>query len=310
MNRTVRKAVLVILTFLAFSPLRSGSLNYLPDGITIPLKRAGRLFIIEATIEGQNGNFIFDTGASNLVLNQTYFRKRSQPRTTSGGITGDQAIVGSAHVDRLEIGNLVLRDIKADVTNLGHIENRRGIKILGLIGMNLLKNQEMLIDFRNQSLQFFPVNRRGEPLGTSKKEWPPDDLTWKVVQRNGIMFINAKVGGKKLDFCLDTGAESNVLCSSCRKDILKTVTITRRTSLTGIGGQDIEVLYGLMNDFSIAESAFEPMQAIITSLAALSEAYGYPVDGVLGYDFFEKNRIRINLPKKEIGIIFHKTTGL
>ena len=69
MNRTVRKAVLVILTFLAFSPLRSGSLNYLPDGITIPLKRAGRLFIIEATIEGQNGNFILAKGILHTLLN-------------------------------------------------------------------------------------------------------------------------------------------------------------------------------------------------------------------------------------------------
>lgn len=44
------------------------------QSITTPLKRAGRLFLIEATIGDQTGNFVFDTGASKLVLNRTYFR--------------------------------------------------------------------------------------------------------------------------------------------------------------------------------------------------------------------------------------------
>src|SRR5512138_3041409 len=48
-----------------------------PEGVymtTIPLKRAGRLFMIEVVIDGITGNLIFDTGASKLVLNSTYFR--------------------------------------------------------------------------------------------------------------------------------------------------------------------------------------------------------------------------------------------
>jgi len=45
------------------------------QSITIPLKRAGRLFLIEAQVDGQIGNLVFDTGASGLVLNRTYFRK-------------------------------------------------------------------------------------------------------------------------------------------------------------------------------------------------------------------------------------------
>ena len=45
------------------------------ESITIPLKRAGRLFLLEAHIDEESGNFIFDTGAADLVLNSTYFRK-------------------------------------------------------------------------------------------------------------------------------------------------------------------------------------------------------------------------------------------
>ena len=41
------------------------------DSVIIPLKKAGRLFLIEAKVEDQTGNLVFDKGASNLVLNST-----------------------------------------------------------------------------------------------------------------------------------------------------------------------------------------------------------------------------------------------
>jgi hypothetical protein len=43
------------------------------DVLTIPLKSAGRLFMIEAIIDNQSGNLIFDSGATGLVMNRTYF---------------------------------------------------------------------------------------------------------------------------------------------------------------------------------------------------------------------------------------------
>jgi predicted aspartyl protease len=43
------------------------------DKIVIPLVRVSNLFMVEATVDGQTGNFVLDTGAPGLVLNQTYF---------------------------------------------------------------------------------------------------------------------------------------------------------------------------------------------------------------------------------------------
>jgi len=54
------------------------------QSITIPLKRAGRLFLIEATIDDQEGNLVFDTGSSGLVLNKTYFRKYTASEKPAG----------------------------------------------------------------------------------------------------------------------------------------------------------------------------------------------------------------------------------
>jgi hypothetical protein len=60
------------------------------DMLTIPLKNAGRFYMIEAIVDNQFGNLIFDTGASELVLNGTYFRKYFKREVNnSRGITGN-----------------------------------------------------------------------------------------------------------------------------------------------------------------------------------------------------------------------------
>src|ERR1700753_4525395 len=42
--------------------------------LVVPIKRAGNLIIVEATIDNLEGNFVLDTGAPYLGLNKTYFR--------------------------------------------------------------------------------------------------------------------------------------------------------------------------------------------------------------------------------------------
>lgn len=59
------------------------------DSVIIPMKRSGRLFLIEAMADGESGNLVFDTGANGLVLNSTYFRNHVKSvRAGSIGITG------------------------------------------------------------------------------------------------------------------------------------------------------------------------------------------------------------------------------
>jgi hypothetical protein len=105
------------------------------DVLTIPLKNAGRLFMIEAIIDNQSGNLIFDSGATGLVMNRTYFRKYVKTNVqNSNGITGPVAEVESINLGKVNISGLTFTKIPASLADLGHIENRRGVKVLGLIG--------------------------------------------------------------------------------------------------------------------------------------------------------------------------------
>lgn len=271
-------------------------------GVTIPLKRAGRLLLLEGTVDNVSGNFILDTGASGLVLNKTYFRSSMTfHNEEGGGVTGTTSAVARLIVKRLVVSELIYTKVYADVIPLGHLENRRGVKILGLFGMSLLKNNELVIDVNRNELQIFRLDKNGTRLGPAAPQ-VKFDVVQKIVEFHNVIFVKAVIGGKILDFCLDTGAESNVLSIDANKKVLGTVTITRRSGLSGAGEGRGEVLYGTLNEFSMGNRQLVPMETIVCSLVSMAQKYEYPIDGMLGFDFFAKGKIYINLVKKEMGI--------
>jgi len=277
------------------------------DSITIPLRRVGRIYLIEAEIDGEKGYLVFDTGASGVVLNKTYFRNHLVTDSqSSNGITGAVSNVERITVDNLEILGLKYKCVTADVTNLGHIENRRGVKVLGLFGFSMLKDFEVIFNPSQNQLQLFRIDKKGERVAASDEKFKPD-FTSSFEFRNSILFIKVNISGKTLRFCFDTGAETNVIDRYAPKSVLNCITITRRSSLYGAGSASSEVLFGTMNGLQFGPKSMDNLETIITNLDQLSQAYGTKIDGMLGYSFISKGVICINFVKNIFAIRYIKT---
>ena len=276
------------------------------DSVIIPLKRAGRLLLVEANVDGETGNLIFDTGANNLVFNSTYFRNHVRSDVSSpNGITGSVGVVEQITIDKVEFANLTYKKINADMANLGHIENSRGIKILGLFGFNLIRDFEIIIDTRNNQLKLYRIDKTGNRIVSDQYRFRAD-YSQLFKTNSNILYLPGKIGGKALNFCLDTGSETNVINSFSSKNILNTITITRRSRLRGAGSTGSEVLFGRMNDFTLGSKQISGMETIISNLEALNEAYGTKIDGMLGFNFIEQGIVCINFVKRQFGIQFTK----
>lgn len=262
--------------------------------------------MIEAVIDGITGNLIFDTGASKLVLNSTYFRNSwTISGTDAGGVTGAAGTVRRTAVKKLQLPGLTYTALTADVTNLGHIENRRGVKVLGLFGSCMLRDMEAVIDIAHNQLLLYRLDRSGKRIGSASGSFKADVVAkMQVVQ--DVVFINAVIGTKQLNFCLDTGAESNMLSSAAPKKVMSTVSILRRSDLRGVAGQNSDMLYAALGDFTLGGRQLSGMQTLIASMDEMSSYYNFPVDGMLGYDFFEQGTVSINLVTRVMGIAFRK----
>ncbi len=274
--------------------------------ITVPLKRVGRLFMIEATIDNETGNFLFDTGSQQLVLNSIYFRKyMTTGEVPGGGVNGAVGNVSRTRVKKLDVAGIINYDINADVTDLGHIESRRGVKVFGLFGFSIFKNLEVVIDAAHNQMILYRLDKNGRRL-TSQESDVHYDIVNKTELIHNVLFLQATVGGRMLNFCFDTGAESNVINSWLPGKVMNTVTITRRTDLRGVGAANADVLYGSMNDFSIGNRQVRGMQVIITSLESMAAAFDHSLDGMLGFDFLQQGIISVNLVTKELKVAFAK----
>ena len=276
------------------------------ESLTIPLKRAGRLYLVEARIDGVSGNLVFDTGATGLVLNRTYFRNHLlSDNVLANGITGAAGTINTNTVNRVDISDLYFENIPADVADLGHIENQRAVKIIGLLGFNMIKSFEIVLDASRNELQLNRTDHKGNCLKAALAE-PVFDYIQKIEPWHSVLLLKGKIGGKILNFCFDTGAETNAINSHSSRNVLNTITVNRRSNLRGAGSVATEVLFGIMNDFNLDNSPLNGMETIITDLDPLSDAYGVAIDGMLGFNFIQKGIITINLAKKQFGIRFSK----
>lgn len=275
--------------------------------LTIPLKRAGQLFLIEAEIDTLRGNFILDTGAPYLVLNKTYFRPGIRDLSaTASGVNGNSAQeVERITVSRLKLSELYYEDIEADVTNLGHLENKRETKILGLLGVNLFRNCKLVLDSRANQLILYRqdqlANESLQPVtytDTLLADKTPDISTPFRLCDNKI-FIPVEVSGQKMNWILDTGAETNVLDAWSNKKIMREFIINRRINLTGSTGEKQDVLLGVMPQLQVGSESFLMQQALVTSMKELSEACSAYIDGILGNNFLSQGIYVIDFKKNQ-----------
>jgi Aspartyl protease len=272
----------------------------------IPFSRAGNLIVVKAKVDTMEGNFILDTGSPHLVLNLTYFR--DYPSTWSQseekkGITGSVENVLQTTVASFSFGDLKQYRVNADLVNLGHIENRKGIRILGLIGMELLDRYEMIIDYEKNLIYLHLLSKKKS--SSYQHEMLNDTAAYytsSLELNDGRVIVKTEIAGKKMRLIIDSGAETNILDSRLPDNVFDEVTISSRILLTGIGNKKVEALRGNLSRLTIGGQRVENLPVLITNLKKTCFSYGGCVDGVLGFDFLSLKKIGFNFVKRKMYI--------
>lgn len=273
----------------------------------IPFSRAGNLIIIKAKVDTTEGSFILDTGAPSLILNMTYFRDypaTGESDDGQGGINGQAMATAPTNVANLSFGPVKYFNLNADRINLGHIENSKGIKILGLLGLQLFKEFEMIIDYQKSVLFFHWIkkNERAKPYHHPMLEDTSLYTTTTISIKEDKLLTYGYMDGKKLTFVIDTGAESNVMDSRLPNKIFENISITRRVKLTGVGNKKLDALYGDMKKLKIGDRDMATLPVVVTNLENLCFAANQCIDGMLGFDFLSLHKIGFNFVSRKMYI--------
>lgn len=264
----------------------------------IPFSRAGNLIIVKARVDTVEGNFILDSGSPGLVLNQTYFRRYeilADENEEYAGINGAVQQVAKTLVKKFSFGAFHYFGSIAHVTNLGHIENNKGIRILGLIGLQQLKNCELIIDYENNLIYLHHITKKDK--GIYQNQWLKDAGAYHVLNMEIIeskIVTRVEIGGKKLRLAIDCGAEANLLDSRLPDAVFDNLVINRRVMITGVGNKKTEALSGDLSGLKIGGQELTSMPFLVTNLEKTCFSYSNCIDGILGFDFLGRHKIGFN----------------
>jgi hypothetical protein len=296
------------------SLVRKTGLKFFPDPIIstdspsciIPFTRAGNLILVQGRVDTTFGNFILDTGAPNLVLNITYFR--SYPVTSNSdqeqsGISGPAGQRIQSEINQFTLGPIRYNKLEADMVNLGHIETSKGVRILGLLGIQLFRQFEIIIDYEKNLIHLHLISKK--EAKTYKSELLKDSADYSVIPfdiTDNKIITKLEIAGKQLRFIIDCGAETNLLDSRLPDRIFENVVFGRRVKITGSSDKKIEAMYGDLSNMKIGNLTINSLPVLITNLEKTCLSYISCTDGILGFDFLSLHKIGFNFVNRKMYI--------
>lgn len=123
--------------------------------VEVPFWGTDPLPIVPLTIGGVERAFVLDTGSSQLVVDSSLLEEQGLPNFGTREVafaSGQRARIAHTIVPQLQVGELALHDVPAEVMEL----RRFAPQLFGLIGTNLLQRFHVHCDWNRQLLRLRP----------------------------------------------------------------------------------------------------------------------------------------------------------
>jgi clan AA aspartic protease (TIGR02281 family) len=248
---------------------------------------------VQIKINGKEYEFWLDTGSSMTVLSSTVASEAGIPLVSADTLRirtfEGTAPVKAAIVRRLEIGPIAFTNSPAIVMDAGLMRLKstsegvtgRGVRVDGIIGWDIIRQFEVVLDYRTGTITFKKPERLGI-IGTESQ-----NLTWAG---KPLVQVRTNPGGT-FQFSLDTGAQVTLLNGSIL-DNLGIVATTYGGRVFGIaktGGQTKRVVPNLT--LNVGGNSVH-----LESILVYGPAYSGLIncDGILGSDVARFGKIRID----------------
>ena len=259
---------------------------------------ATRRMAVPVMVEGKGPySFLVDTGAERTVIaeelaNRLGLAKGAKLRLAT---IGSSAIVPSFQIASLEMTNLRLLPFDAPAFAGRHIGAP------GLIGVDMLENRRVLIDFRNETMQILETRYRARPIIHTS-----DAIV--VTARNSagrLILSDARIGGQRVDVIVDTGAQTSV-----GNLALQRLVMARRqnrvplfpTILNAVSGEEVAAMRTVLKaiqingiDVNDLRVSFADSQAFRALGLQERPALLLGMDGLAAFD-----RIEIDFPNRRV----------
>jgi len=138
--------------------------------------------------------------------------------------------------------------------------------------------------------------------GVFKIDGNRENFEMDFTKVNDLVIIPVEVNGVELNFLLDTGVDSSIIFSLEEKDSLN-VKNAKEIKLKGWGENEaMTAIRSTGNSIRIGKASHANFTIYIVydHQISLSNRLGFPVHGIIGYDFFKDFVVEFNYSKEEL----------
>ena len=268
----------------------------------------GGLILVDALLDGTTEKFVFDTGAPHLFLN-TKNRTCKKSKHQIIGVGGLHSLDVKKDV-AIKWSGKTIKNKQTYGIDLSHIEKAKGTKIGGLMGYDMVKGKELVIDYKSQKLYLISKSNKTFFSGHEKV----DKVFFRMVGH--IPVIRVRFGKKTFYFGIDTGAEVNVIDKRLKGKIPEALISSRsNTKVIGINKVAKKTDSIKVKSMKVGKHTYGEMDFVFTDLSNFQQNCNIELDGFLGYAFLTQANFSINYrknqlirwqpisPKKEINLV-------
>jgi len=116
----------------------------------VPTYRLGHLLLVHGKVNGaSDGYFILDSGAPCSLVSRKLFPRESGRSSEASGVQGTQDLGIPSTPVSIELGGKHFFDFEYATLDTDEISSRNGAEISGAIGLSMLRNVALTIDYRD-----------------------------------------------------------------------------------------------------------------------------------------------------------------
>lgn len=258
--------------------------------VSLPFDLVGGLVVLRnLELNAQHGDFILDTGcAYGLLVEQSAFAGQLRPMAATGLGANGTVAQQQLPVTSFQFGATHYAGLLAVATSLADVRRLVGPRLLGLIGTELLREYEVVIDYKHRRLSCYPL-RAGKLAQLPFVR--TDSLHFTLIQ--GKPSTRGYVGRVPVQLLLDTGAMTNSLdvafvqqlAPAQRPRLLGTT-----EPYIGLGGQQ-QAQRATLPELILPPTAWHGLPVVLAKLAKPASGRALPYQGILGFTFLSQNVI-------------------
>ncbi|MEM6685588.1 MAG: aspartyl protease family protein [Bacteroidota bacterium] len=182
---------------------------------TIPFTSEGLMYVkVKINDHKEPLNFVFDTGASTVVLDEKVAERigvKANYQQPTTGASGTE-MYNIALSQKFQIGDIVLKDAHTVLVDLERLSKRGNFQIDGIIGANVMKEYVTQIDFDAEVLRLYKsVEDISEQSGYTALDVEIDYATIPEINLEFTLDTNQKFSG---NFLFDSGANMTFLLNT------------------------------------------------------------------------------------------------